>query len=177
MSTIKDTVEYLLIKDHYGDRCAQRSRAPLINHIDEGLMILQSRNASNTACRAFCLHPLVQGDQDLLENWQKVSTESNKAALLLTMEYRNIANQYLSRRSISSLEDIVLSPLHDVNEMLVADKIQNYKDFLLYHKDTHPRAKELDTYFNNWLKRLGIENFDYYRDLLSQQRATGSKSI
>ena len=82
------------------------------------------------------------------------------------MEYRNIANQYLSYRKIKSIDEISLSPLKEVNEMLIADKIQNYKDFLIYHKDTHPRAKELDEYFNNWLKKLNINDFDYWFQIL-----------
>lgn len=41
--------------------------------------------------------------------------------------------------------------------MLVADKVQNYKDFSLYHADTHPRAKELERYFQNWFCRLNID--------------------
>ena len=45
--------------------------------------------------------------------------------------------------------------------MLIADKIQNKKDFELYHKGSHPRSMELDHYFNNWLKRLNISEAFY----------------
>lgn len=75
-------------------------------------------------------------------------------AVLLAMEYRNIANQYLSHRVINSIDDIELGPVPGIRQMLIADKIQNYKDFLIYHKDTHERAAELDEYFKNWLAKL-----------------------
>ena len=47
--------------------------------------------------------------------------------------------------------------LPEVRDMLIADKIQNYKDFLFYHKGTHPRSRELEEYFKNWFGILGID--------------------
>jgi len=44
------------------------------------------------------------------------------------MEYRSVANDYLSTRIISDVQEIRLSPLPDVQDMLIADKVQNYKD-------------------------------------------------
>lgn len=82
---------------------------------------------------------------------------------MCALEYRNIANQYLSHRVISSIDEINLSPIQIVNDMLKADKIQNYKDFILYHIDTHPRSKELDQYFKNWLKKLEITNEEFQK--------------
>ena len=46
--------------------------------------------------------------------------------------------------------------------MLIADKVQNYKDFLLYHKNTHERSDELDEYFNSWFKILHCD----YKELV-----------
>ena len=80
----------------------------------------------------------------------------SKEALFLALEYRNIANATLSNREITCAGDIKLSPLPEVNLMLVADKVQNYKDFLLYHKGTHERSEQLDRYFQLWLERLGV---------------------
>jgi hypothetical protein len=166
---IERTLEYLMISEHYGANTAHRSKVPLINHINEGLHVMNIRGASTAAKRAFCLHPIVQSDGDLLRNWMMVTnTAVNPAALLLAMEYRNFANQYLSKRYIHDIDEIALSPLKDVNEMLVADKIQNYKDFILYHKGTHPRSIELDEYFNNWLKKLGVENFEWWFEELQR---------
>ena len=149
--------EYVLVKREYQDKTAKRSGVPLISHIQEGVEILQSRGASLTTQKAFCIHPLLQSDQDLSKNAQEVAELSDPYALLLAIEYRKTANAYLSRRTITSLDDIELSPLPEVNEMLVADKIQNYKDFLIYHAATHARAQELDEYFQNWIKKLDID--------------------
>jgi hypothetical protein len=38
----------------------------------------------------------------------------------------------------------------------IADKIQNYKDFMLYHYGKHKRSNELYTYFHNWFKLLDV---------------------
>jgi hypothetical protein len=75
----------------------------------------------------------------------------------------------LSTRAIGSPEDIPLSPLAAVNTMLVADKIQNRKDFLAQHRANHPRAAELDRYFRLWLERLGVseETFERWRARLT----------
>lgn len=147
--------EYLTIKEYYGDKKTARSGVMLINHINEGLEVLQKINASEEARRAYCLHPIFQSDEDLLTNISRTS-EFEPKIMVLVMEYRNIANAYLSRRKINNLEEIILSPLPEVNQMLVADKIQNYKDFMQYHFGTHERSNELFKYFQNWFDRLGI---------------------
>ncbi len=54
-----------------------------------------------------------------------------------------------------------ISPLPEVNQMLIADKIQNRKDFELYHQKTHPRNQELQLYFRNWLEKSGISEDRY----------------
>jgi hypothetical protein len=101
------------------------------------------------------LHPLLQLDPDLEKNFDVIVAQCDKRAVALAMEYRNIANAYLSRREIDTLEEVALSPLEGVNRMLVADKIQNYKDFMAHHYETHPRRRELNEYFHNWFERLG----------------------
>ena len=169
---MKDTVEYKLISQHYGDRVAKRSQVPLINHINEGLVVLDAIGATEEAKRAFCLHPLFQADEDLKENFYMASFVFPHV-LLLTMEYRNIANAFLSDK----MDDIViediswgiaeaakvirLSPMKEVNDMLIADKVQNYKDFVTYHQKTHARSSQLDDYFNMWLDRLGVFDKQY----------------
>lgn len=154
-------VEYKLIHDFYGNRTAKRSGVRLMNHIDEGLYILDKIRATDAARMAFCLHPLVQADDDLVDHIKNVVDKADPYVLSLALEYRNIANQYLSWRTIGDTSEIKLSPLGEVNDMLVADKIQNYKDFLIYHKDTHLRSKELDEYFNNWLYRLAVDKNEF----------------
>jgi hypothetical protein len=56
----------------------------------------------------------------------------SRRVLLLATEYRNIANAHLSYHPPGE-STFVLSPLSEVNIMLIADKIQNRKDFELYH--------------------------------------------
>ncbi|KOY86718.1 hypothetical protein AD998_11685 [bacterium 336/3] len=162
LETIRSTIEYGLIKNYYADKKAERSGVLLINHIDEGLQILKWEKASINAMKAYCLHPMFQADEALVENYQlKISEKVTPNIILLVMEYRNIANQYLSKRIIENIEEIQLSSLVEVNQILVADKIQNRKDFEIYHKKSHPRAIELDKYFKNWLLRLKISEEKY----------------
>lgn len=81
--------------------------------------------------------------------------------IALALEYRNVANAALSTRVIASASEIALSPLDEVNAMLVADKVQNRADFLAHHAAVHPRARELARYFELWLERLGIDETRY----------------
>ncbi len=159
---IKETVEYRLIANHYGDKCAKRSGVPLINHINEGLDVLTAIGAVETTKRAFCLHPLLQADVDLQENYHICST-IDPYVVLLAMEYRNIANAYLSDK-ITTDWPLKLSPILEVNEMLIADKVQNMKDFMRHHHGTHPRSNELYDYFGKWLDALKID-IPTYRSL------------
>lgn len=152
---------YQDIAEFYGYRTAERSMVPLINHIDEGLRIMYRLNASVRAMRAYCLHPLFQDDAQLAI----ISRDTMKLAhygpvpVLLAMEYRNVANRFLSTTYTHG--EIQLSPLEEVNDMLRADKIQNRKDFEVYHKATHKRSAELDAYFKEWLKVLKVSEEDY----------------
>lgn len=156
--------EYSFINEFYGDKKAFRSGVHLMNHIDEGLYILNKIGASIEAQKAYCLHPIIQSDEALLENYSLLNNDNiSKIALINAIEYRSVANEYLSTRKIDSIDEIRLSPLKDVNDMLIADKIQNYKDFEKYHKDTHPRSKELTQYFENWLQRLNISK-EFYQE-------------
>jgi hypothetical protein len=161
---ISATREYRAITSYYGDRIAARSGERLIKHIDQGLRILRAVNASARAMRAFCLHSLVQADADLVANVGRLSELTDDIQVLaLAMEYRSVANATLSTRAITSAADIPLSPLREVNDMLIADKVQNRADFLRHHLGTHPRSAELARYFELWLERLGIDEATYHR--------------
>ena len=164
---LNNSPEYETIVAYYGDKKAIRSGVNYINHIDEGLAILEWIGASDEAKRAFCLHPIYQSDDELIQNADKFHIDSD--IMLRTLEYRSVANEYLSKREIQSIEEIRLSPLKDVNDMLIADKIQNRKDFEIYHQGKHPRSKELTQYFDNWTQRLGISEQMYqdYKERLT----------
>lgn len=166
-----DTVEYKLVTEYYGNRQSRRSRVYLMNHIDEGLAALSMNGIKDEiAYRAFCLHPLLQDDQPLYQFYHQADGNTlDPRVLIAAVEYRNIANQYLSKRTISNLEDINLSPIDSVNNMLIADKMQNYKDFLLYHSNTHDQRIRLTEYFHDWLQRLNItkQSFNSWYDIMT----------
>lgn len=165
---INDTIEYKLVSELYYDkeaqrkRVAKRSQVPLINHINEGLIILDRINATDDAKRAYCLHPLLQSDADLKEHFNLVANCCSPSVVMLTVEYRSVANEYLSMK-VGTGHKIRLSPLYEVNDMLVADKVQNYKDFITYHSSTHPRAADLDIYFKEWLEALRVPEDSFQR--------------
>lgn len=147
---------YQAIENWYEDKKAKRSQVYMMNHIDEGLGVLKYIGADQDCAAGFCLHPLVQMDTDLANNLNDIP-RMPPVWLILAMEYRSVANEYLlSTRRIKSISEIRLSPLKQVNDMLIADKIQNYKDFCLYHKNSHSRSPELNQYFLNWFERLGL---------------------
>ncbi len=149
--------EYQEVQAFYGDRRARRSQLFYMNHIDEGLAVLARLGASERARRAFCLHPLVQADNDLLRNLPRAAQlTDDPQVLMLAMEYRNIANGYLSEAPRREAAEISIGPLREVHDMLRADKVQNFKDFLLHHRHRHPRSDALEQYFRSWLVRLEV---------------------
>lgn len=142
---------YKLIANYYGNDVAKRSGVKLMNHIDEGIEILKSIGADDETIDAYCLHPILQSDENFNKNFSMDFSGISTAALLLAMEYRRVANSYLSKNKIG---DFVGFTNDKIKQMLYADKVQNEKDFALYHEGTHERSKELREYFNNWLNIL-----------------------
>jgi (p)ppGpp synthase/HD superfamily hydrolase len=169
-ASFSDDRHYRAIADLYGERTARRSGVPLIDHIREGLYILEEIGANTATKQAYCLHPLFQGDTELQTMTPEAVTSFDRWVIVLALEYRNIANAYLSSRHIGSIVEIVLSPLREVQQMLIADKVQNRKDFDAYHRGGHPRSDELDRYFRNWFERLGITQ-ELYERLVSDLNA------
>lgn len=168
INLIKSGPEYEAIKAFYGERVAARSKVPLMNHIDEGLVILNKIGASSEAMAGFCLHPLFQNDAELTTVGykyvlDKLGQNVSIPAMMLTMEYRRVANMYLAHCDTSK---IVLSPLKEVNDMLIADKVQNRKDFLTYHFGTHQNSARLDQYFKDWMNALSITD-ERYQELVN----------
>lgn len=159
-------MEYAWIRDYYGDSKAKRSGVLKINHIIEGAAILYHIGACNNAIRAYCLHPFFQEDELLYKIYDSFVDLKyiNKTVIILAMEYRYIANSYLSTKNISSLDEIKLSPISCVNNMLIADKVQNKKDCDLYNRNIE-NYNSLNIYFNNWLKKLNV-NYDELRSII-----------
>lgn len=160
---------YELIQWWYGDKTMERSKVKLINHIDEGLKILTYLNADQYVKDAYCLHPIIQSDVDFNSNLH-VLLKMHPIAVALAVEYRHAANAWLSDKVVMGpyfpawRDEPRRSVVPEVNMMLIADKVQNYKDFWSYHKDRHERSAELEAYFERWFKVLDIST-DMY-DLL-----------
>lgn len=168
---------YKLISRFYGDKRAKRSGVPYMNHIDEGLKILSALDASCAAYNAYCLHPMFQDDAVLSESVGRLTFLSpnqsrylgermisvHPRVLLTVMEFRNVANRGLHCYQVDDPERVYLGPLQDVHHMLIADKVQNRKDFMLHHYGTHPKSAELDRYFRNWLRALKVTEQEYDR--------------
>lgn len=149
---------YKMIEVFYQDKNANRSGVPYMNHIIEGLKILESIEACEFTKAAYCIHPILQLP-DSLRNTYDNPYEIDSKVLLLSMEYRNKANAYLCRPRTDdfTLEDMPYMVLPEVANMLIADKVQNYSDFVKYHKGIHKRSAELDRYFNLWFEHLKID--------------------
>lgn len=155
--------EYKAVKRFYDKKVAERSGVPLIKHIDEGLIILDALKASAITQRAWCLHPMLQPDAALKANLRELTTMTDSLRVVaVAMEYRNKANAWLSDKVRKTPLGIMFDgapdpgPLLHVKKMLIADKVQNYKDFLTYHDGKHERSDELNAYFERWLTVLGL---------------------
>lgn len=161
MERLRTTAEYRAIANHYGNRRAERSGVPYLDHIEQGMAVMLTIGAPVEAILAYCLHPMCQGDDDLATFDPTVA--STPTVLLYVMEYRNAANRYLSVHFGRDTRDAVPSPLSAVNQMLVADKVQNRKDFEAHHATTHPDRFRLHHYFMRWLTVLGVDEAEYER--------------
>lgn len=184
---IRATREYAAIAAFYADRKAKRSQVPLMHHIDEGCAILweyahlQAERDPQATClqdalacatlaaRAYCLHPLFQADPDLVSAGRRVVSQCDPQMVMFAMEYRARANDWLSDKVVlkdgTPVSQGEPSPgvLHEVRLMLVADKVQNHKDFARHHRGTHDHSAELEHYFQHWLRVLGIDAVAYER--------------
>lgn len=161
---LKHSPGYKLVQRHYGNKTAKRSQVPYIYHIDEGLTILNMLGANYVTKEAFCLHPILQNDEDFVENKNMDFTEIQTESLLLAMEYRRVANSYLST---SHPSQFVGFPCEEVKQMLIADKVQNYKDFIRY-QDNLTNQTELLEYFEYWFKLLNVDPDDFIMNIIDR---------
>lgn len=158
--------EYAAVLEFFGDKKGKRSGLPYMHHINEGLYVLARLGGSEAALRAFALHPLIQGRDDfqdtvnkgVIERLFKYGCRESAQALALAIEYRYIANAYTSRMPSDWSYKITRSPMEQVNLMLKADKIQNYKDALLHVILKYPEdGKRLVTYFDQYMEWFEID--------------------
>ena len=165
---MKNSKEYLYISKVYGDVRAKRSNLPLMNHIDEGLDVLETLNASDEAKRAFCIHPIFQSENliDYRNDYLGMSTDEDFIIVRLDEKYSVLANTFLCRPQTDNWDKSEIAKQliaanncsyiisDDISNMLLADKTQNYKDFMLHHYGIHERSIELFNYFHLWIKVL-----------------------
>ena len=157
---------YNIMAKYYGDKITKRSGLHLMNHIDDGLAILEAMNASQDTKDAFVIHPMLQADEALFENRNNAGLlyYIKPKVLLLAMEYRKTAMHFLPKHMLIENIHPIKSVLNEVNLMLIADKIQNQKDFNIYHKGTHENSKNLEDYYEMWLVVLHdsflVQKFD-----------------
>lgn len=151
-------IELEVIKKYYGTQTAKRSGVPLINHIIEGLDILDAIEAPIEAKQAFCIYPLTQNNIPRSE-WPEGGEEIEGYVIGYANGYAKYANSYLCRPDTDhyTLLDLIekfWGMPYMYCYMLYADKMQSAKDFQIYHRGTHSRSEQLNRYFNLWLELL-----------------------
>lgn len=164
------------ITDYYGDTRTARSKVPLMNHIVEGCSIIATLAHAQYVDKApadlvrktyylmaaFCLHPILQNeDSDYCFKYQQ-----DLGVVDTAMDYATVANHYLCTPETDHIRTVAELEKHiqklnstgavrlEVMILLYADKIQNQKDFKVFHEDTHPRAAQLTAYFSLWIQYL-----------------------
>ncbi len=159
------------IEHFYGRKRAERSRVPLINHIHEGCAIIDALCYTWFTCRkhecdilkaAFCIHPIIQPDVHRPEMWKPLVEHLPPRVVELAVNYSRCANAYLCTPDndwVSATADVHAkvkphSPTRDTYVLLMADKLQNKKDFMRYRYGRHDRSDQLHFYFELWLKYL-----------------------
>jgi hypothetical protein len=157
---------YAMAAEQWGEKVSSQG-VPYMRHIDDGIRIIDMLREENHIAKqvddAFILHGLFQSYIDVGNAYsRKYYDKVEPQVLMLVMEYRNIANQWLSPHGFNPTEKPKI-PLFETRVMLVADKIQNYSNFLKNYKLIHPHHQRLDAYFRAWHEHLGVrwENFEH----------------
>jgi len=157
-----EVIEYEAIRSAYGERKAKRSGLPYLRHIDQGLLLLRFLKADDEVLRAWCLHPIFQLDELFVPlmkgDYPAVNPlQASSRILVLAMEYRAVANAFLTH-DVDRPGGPRISRIPEVNMMLVADKVQNWRDarLHLYSKIDAEKATSLNRYFLTWLNALGV---------------------
>lgn len=140
--------ECKIISKYYEGKVAKRTGIPYINHIYEGCRLIEDEEDR----LAFMIHPIFQ---DGKEGEVDLSTVK-KSIQKLAKEYADIANSYLPKDYLNEPP----TEFGAVRYLLVADKMQNYKDFS-NNKDvfSKEKQKQLDIYFRKWFKALDVNRY------------------
>jgi hypothetical protein len=165
---------YGIIERHYGDKRARRSGRRYMCHIDEGLSALQVLGATQRTMGAWCLHPVVQDDADLVGALRDgCLSEAPVESVVLAMEYRHWANAHLSFHDPTPQ----YGPCEEVRQMLTVDKVQNRKDFERYLYEPGRLGTTallaLCRYYKEWFDALGITEEQHLLLLGAMETPTG----
>jgi hypothetical protein len=159
-TVLEHSPEWRVARELLIGRETKRTGVNYFQHVEEGVKILQAIGAAFSTQKAFCIHPLVQCDEDLLNSLSVLHRFCSRS-VALAFEYRWVANRG-TRQHVCQDWIVQLSVWPAVNQMLVADKVQNCKDFRQYYTAaTHPMYAELDRYFQVWFDALHIDNAQY----------------
>lgn len=159
------------IEQFYGEKRAKRSGARLINHINEGCAIISGvirkfDDMPFDTMAAFCLHPIFQSDDVDPATYPFKHVHADDV-VRMAKAYAEVANMYLCREETDHIQNandlsshlgnrlIEKEDFFDLVVMLYADKVQNRKDFEVYHWRRHKRSDQLERYFNIWIDYLG----------------------
>lgn len=161
VAALESSYEWIVSKGVLSKQRTKRTDLSYFDHVDDGVKILEALAAPLVVQKAFCLHPLVQNTTEFVKYFDLIHLFEAKA-VALAVEYRWVANLGIRQALKADNWNVTLSSFEHVNQMLVADKVQNRKDFLrLYTPETHPEYDEISHYFNVWLKALDISEEKY----------------
>lgn len=171
MENVENCVEYKLAERILTPLQARRAGISYFTHVRQGLAIMDAfvRHEDYPIVGydpiieklAFCLHPLIQKIEDFKDNFYGLKTCDSRC-VALAVEYRWTANLGLRPILEANGCSITLSDFPAVNLMLVADKVQNYYEFLKYARPQFIKEDErIDLYFRHWLERLRIDDKKY----------------
>lgn len=166
LNVVRTTPEYKAILEHLKYRCDTLSGITHINHIDEGIQILEVICAPRylyNAAKAFCLHPMVSHDLSLVNNIVEVcSSGFDTTAILYAMEFRKTIASWPNHRTEGEPS---ISPLIAINKMITADIIQHKSHFLRYSgvpEGSDPSTNSELRFYNDWLRTLAIDEEAFY---------------
>jgi len=158
LSALVREPEYTYINDLLGNSINKQTHDLRINQIEEGLAILNILNAPNLVRKAYCLHMLFESDEALSKSMElNRMPHTDPKSVLLAMEFRNIIKTRINGK-------IKLSPLSEVNQMILAAKIQRYKTFEILYKGEKPHSDEIERDYQLWIKRLYNELINDNKD-------------
>ena len=155
--------EYRLIKEHYGVSKSNFD-VPLIQVVDDGLVLLAAMSAPAAVKGAWCLHPLLQSEEALEQSirFPLRIRGASPMAILFAMDFRLRIGSYPLQNPVV-YTDYRGRLIPEVKMMLIAQKVQGRSAFLRRKDDYLPPSErgEMDLYYRNWLDYLGVSQQQY----------------